>query len=62
MRLSQNFNFWESNLRFMGKSELLAAFSRAFPKTNRVLGNARMPLKTQVFRVSYNLPGKGGIQ
>jgi hypothetical protein len=40
MRLSQSFSFWESNLRFMGKCGLLAAFPRAFYKTNRVLGNA----------------------
>jgi hypothetical protein len=40
-RLSQNFSFGESNLRFMGKSGLETAFSRAFPKTNRVLGNAQ---------------------
>ncbi|MDR2375231.1 MAG: hypothetical protein LBD96_02215, partial [Treponema sp.] len=39
-RLSQNFSFWESNLRFRGKSGLLAAFSKAIPKTNRVLGMA----------------------
>jgi hypothetical protein len=40
LRLSQNFSFWESNLRFGGKSGLLAAFSKAIPKTNRVLGIA----------------------
>jgi hypothetical protein len=83
MRLSQNFSFWESYLKFIhgeglipcrtcgsssaaiikvlnpspipyenniprgsaarlliGKSELQTAFSRAFFKTNRVLGNA----------------------
>jgi hypothetical protein len=34
--------FWESNLRFMGKSGLKTAFSRAFPKTKRVLGNAQV--------------------
>jgi hypothetical protein len=42
MKLSQNFSFWESSLRFMGKSGLETAFSRAFPKTNRVLENAPM--------------------
>jgi hypothetical protein len=42
MRLSQNFGFWESNLRFSGKSEPLAAFSKAILKTNRVLGMALM--------------------
>jgi hypothetical protein len=40
LRLSQNFSFWGSNLRFRGKSGLLAAFSKAIPKTNRVLGIA----------------------
>jgi hypothetical protein len=44
-RLSQNFSFWESNLRFRGKSGLQAAFSKAIPIrplvcTNRVLGMA----------------------
>jgi hypothetical protein len=47
MRLSQNFRFWESNLRFMGKSGLLAAFPRAFHKTNR--GGA-MPRAAEVAR------------
>jgi hypothetical protein len=45
-RLSQNFSFWESNLRFRGKSGPLAAFSKAIPETNRVLGMARLsPVK-----------------
>jgi hypothetical protein len=39
-RLSQNFSFWESNLRFRGKRGLLTAFSNAILKTNRVLGMA----------------------
>jgi hypothetical protein len=42
MKLSQNFSFWESNLRFRGKSGLLTAFSKAIPKTNRVLGIAHI--------------------
>jgi hypothetical protein len=37
-RLSQNFSFGKSNLRFRGKSGLLTAFSKAIPKTDRVLG------------------------
>jgi hypothetical protein len=40
IKLSQNFSFWESNLRFSRKSGLLAAFSKAIPETNRVLGMA----------------------
>jgi LEA14-like dessication related protein len=40
VRLSQNFSFWESNLGFRGKSGLMAAFSKAVPETNRVLGMA----------------------
>jgi hypothetical protein len=40
LRLSQNFSFWESNLGFMGKNGPQTAFSKAFPKTNRVLGKA----------------------
>jgi hypothetical protein len=48
MRISQNFSFWEIDLRFMGKSGPQAAFSRAFPKTNRVLGKAReLPKKSE---------------
>jgi hypothetical protein len=42
LRLSQNFSFWESNLRFRGKNGLWAVFSKAFPKTTRVLGKARL--------------------
>jgi hypothetical protein len=38
LRLSQNFSFWESNLRFGGKSGPLSGFSKVSPKTNRVLG------------------------
>jgi hypothetical protein len=34
--------FWKIYLRFMGKSGLQAAFSRAFHKTNRVLGKAQI--------------------
>jgi hypothetical protein len=33
--------FWESNLGFIGKSGLQTAFSRAYLKTNRVLGKAQ---------------------
>jgi hypothetical protein len=40
LRLSQNFSFWESSLRFRGKNGLLTLFSKAFPETNRVLGKA----------------------
>jgi hypothetical protein len=40
LRLFRNFGFWESNLRFRGKNGLLAVFSKAIPKTNRVLGMA----------------------
>jgi hypothetical protein len=32
------------NLGFMGKSGFLAAFSRAFHKTNRVLENAQVSI------------------
>jgi hypothetical protein len=32
--------FWEIYLKFTGKSGSQAAFSKAFPKTNRVLGKA----------------------
>jgi hypothetical protein len=39
-RLSQNFSFGESNLRLRGKSGVLAAFPKAIPKANRVLGMA----------------------
>ena len=42
MRLSQNFSFWESYLRFNRKSGLQTAFSGAFLKTNRVLGKAQI--------------------
>jgi hypothetical protein len=45
LRLSQNFSFWESNLRFRGKSGLLSTFPKAIPKTNRVLGMAHLVLK-----------------
>jgi hypothetical protein len=40
-RLSPNLSFWESSLRFSGKSEPLAASSKAIPKTNRALGMAQ---------------------
>jgi hypothetical protein len=40
-RLSQNFSFWESNLRFRGKNGLWAVFSKVFPESNRVLGKAQ---------------------
>jgi hypothetical protein len=40
MRLSQNFSFWESNLKFKGKSGPQTAFSKAIPKINQVLGMA----------------------
>jgi hypothetical protein len=32
LRLSQNFSFWESSLRFRGKSGHFAAFSKAIPE------------------------------
>jgi hypothetical protein len=41
MRLSQNFSFGKATLDLRGKNGLLAAFSKALPKTNRVLGKAR---------------------
>jgi oxygen-independent coproporphyrinogen-3 oxidase len=49
--LSQNFSFWKTSfacqatLRFRGKSGLLAAFSKAIPETNRVLGMAHTLVK-----------------
>jgi tetratricopeptide (TPR) repeat protein len=49
-RLSQKLKFWESNLRFMGKSGLQAAFSRAVHKTNRVLGTAHESTVKKPFR------------
>ena len=44
MRLSQNFSFWESYLRFNGKNGYKPIFPRAFLKTNRVLGKAQISL------------------
>ncbi|MDR0708193.1 MAG: hypothetical protein LBF60_10055 [Treponema sp.] len=41
LRLSQNFSFGKATLDVAGKSGLQTAFSKAFPKTNRVLGKAR---------------------
>jgi hypothetical protein len=38
--LSENFNFGKAPLDLAGKSGLQTAFSKAFPKTNRVLGKA----------------------
>jgi hypothetical protein len=32
LRLSQNFSFWESNLRFMGKAGFRPLFQEPFPK------------------------------
>jgi hypothetical protein len=40
MSLSQNFSFGKATLDLAGKSGLQAAFSKAIPKTNRVLGMA----------------------
>jgi hypothetical protein len=31
-RLSQNFSFWESNLRFRGKADFCPLFPKPFPK------------------------------
>jgi hypothetical protein len=42
LRLSQNFSFGKVTLDLEGESGLLAAFSKAFPKTNRLLGKARL--------------------
>jgi hypothetical protein len=39
-RLFQNFSFWNSLLRFKGKTGLLTGFSKGFSKTNRVLEQA----------------------
>jgi hypothetical protein len=47
--LSQNFSSWESNLRFSGERGLQAAFSIAFPETNRVLGKARTTLDVTAY-------------
>jgi hypothetical protein len=55
MRLSQNFSFWESYLRCKRKSGLQAAFSEAFHKTNRVLGNAP-PYIVIIHNIDDNCP------
>jgi hypothetical protein len=41
LRLFQNFGFWKSYPRFNRKTGLLDSFSKAIPKTNRVLGMAQ---------------------
>jgi hypothetical protein len=42
-RLFQNFSFWNSLLRFRGKTGLLTGFSKSLAKTNRVLEQAQDP-------------------
>jgi hypothetical protein len=42
VRLSQNISFWESYHKINGKNSLLAGFSEAILKTNRVLGMAHV--------------------
>jgi hypothetical protein len=42
MRLFQNFSFWNSNLRFRGKTGLLAGFSKSLFQTNQVLEQAHI--------------------
>jgi hypothetical protein len=41
MRLFQNFSFWNSFLRFRGKTGLLTGFSKSLAKTNRVLARLK---------------------
>jgi hypothetical protein len=49
LRLSQNFSFWEGNLRFKGKRGLSTAFSNAILKTNRVLGMVQFTIKLNFY-------------
>jgi hypothetical protein len=42
LRFSQNISFGKTTLDLGGKSGLQTAFSKAIPKTNRVLGKARL--------------------
>jgi hypothetical protein len=42
LKLSQNFSFWESLLRFNGKNGCKTFFPRAWHKTNRFLGQAQL--------------------
>jgi hypothetical protein len=49
--------FWEIYRGFIGKSGLQAAFSRAFHKTNRVLGKALHTLNYTLYVVYYKYGG-----
>jgi hypothetical protein len=60
-RLSHNFSFGESTLRFRGKSGLLAAFLKAIPQTNRVLGMAQYS-KNPDYRGCRGPRSDGGLQ
>jgi hypothetical protein len=61
MRLSQNFSFWESYSEFIRKKWALTAFSKANPKTNRVLGLAHIFINfrgkfTEEFKKIFHMP------
>jgi hypothetical protein len=51
LRLFQNFSFWNSNLKFNRKTELLAGFSKSLSKTNRVLEQARLTLEKKQVKI-----------
>jgi hypothetical protein len=53
-KLFQNFSFWNSLLRFKGKTGLLAGFSESLFKTNRVLEQAQ---KSNVYMKNAGVAG-----